>query len=81
MFIAQEGDVFVAKTTAKLYAPSANCDHCVQAIVNGLKGTPGVENVMVDLESKMVTVIYDTEYLSETDIRHRMRDIGYEAVG
>jgi len=71
----------VAQTTAKLYAPAISCDHCVKAIVGGLQGTQGVENVTVDMDSKMVTVTYDTDYLSEADIRHRMKDIGYEPVG
>ncbi|MEW5706407.1 MAG: cation transporter [Actinomycetota bacterium] len=71
----------MARTIAKLYSPSISCNHCIQAIVGGLQGTPGIEKVMVDLDTKMVTVVYDTDYLSETDIRHRMRDIGYEAIG
>jgi len=71
----------MAKTIAKLYAPSISCDHCVQAIVNGLKGTTGIENVEVDKDNKMVTIDYDTDYLSETDIRHKMKNIGYDVVG
>lgn len=71
----------MAKMTAKLYAPSVSCDHCVKAIVGGLQGTTGVGNVTVDSDSKMVTVTYDTDYLSEVDIRHKMKDIGYEVVG
>ncbi|HZD60756.1 MAG TPA: heavy-metal-associated domain-containing protein [Anaerolineae bacterium] len=71
----------MAKTTAKLYAPSISCDHCVQTIVGGLQGIPGIERVEVDKDNKMVTVDYDTDYLSETDIRHKMRDIGYEVMG
>ncbi|MBE0448354.1 MAG: heavy-metal-associated domain-containing protein [Actinobacteria bacterium] len=71
----------MARTIAKLYAPAISCDHCVQAIVSGLRGTPGVENVEVDKDNKMITVDYDADYLSETDIRHKMKDLGYEVIG
>lgn len=71
----------MAKTTAKLFSPAISCDHCVMTIEGELKGATGVESVSVDKDSKMVTVTYDTDYISETDIRHRMRDIGYEVIG
>ncbi|MCL6472400.1 MAG: cation transporter [Firmicutes bacterium] len=71
----------MAKTTAKLVSPAISCDHCVQAITGGLKGTPGIESVSVDKDSKEVTVTYDTDYLTEKNIRDKMKDIGYEVVG
>lgn len=81
LILHEQGDYVMAKATAKLFSPAISCDHCVMAIVGGLKGAPGIENVSVDKDSKMVTVTYDTDFISETDIRHRMKDIGYEVVG
>lgn len=71
----------MAKTTTKLFSPAISCDHCVRAIVGGLRATPGVENVSVDLDNKTVTVDYDTDYMSEKGVRDKMRDIGYEVMG
>lgn len=71
----------MAKMTAKLYSAAISCDHCVKAIEDGLRGTPGIESVDVNKDDKMITVNYDTDFMSETDIRRKMRDIGYEVIG
>ena len=71
----------MAKTIVTLVSPAISCNHCVEAIKSGLQGTPGIESVEVDKDNKMVTVTYDVDYLSEADVRHKMRDIGYEVLG
>ncbi|HEY3373541.1 MAG TPA: heavy-metal-associated domain-containing protein [Candidatus Aquicultor sp.] len=71
----------MATTTVKLFAPEISCDHCVGAIEGGLRGQAGIESVQVDRDNKMVTVTYNTDFTSEIEIKHKMRDIGYEVVG
>jgi copper chaperone CopZ len=71
----------MAKTTVKLYSATISCDSCVTAIESGLREMQGVNSVSVDRDSKMVTVDYDTDHASETDVKRRMKDIGYEVIG
>jgi copper chaperone CopZ len=71
----------MAKTTVKLYSATISCDSCVTAIENGLRNMQGVNSVSVDRDSKMVTVDYDTDQTSETGVKSRMKDIGYEVMG
>jgi copper chaperone CopZ len=71
----------MSQMTVKLYASAISCESCVAAIVSGLQGMPGVNNVSIDLESKMVTVDYNADNTSESDIRRRMKDIGYAVIG
>lgn len=70
----------MAKMIAKLYSSAISCDHCVNAIESGLRGAPGIENVTVDKDTKMVTVNYDTDFMSQEDIISKMRDLGYEVM-
>ena len=37
--------------------PAMSCDHCVKAITGSVTPLTGVESVVVDLETKVVTVV------------------------
>jgi copper chaperone len=71
----------MANTIAKLYSAAISCEHCVSAIESGIREMPGINGVSVDRDNKMITVDYDAEQLSETAIRLRMKDLGYEVIG
>ena len=40
----------------KISVPNMSCDHCKAKITNALESTGGVENIVIDLEAKIVTV-------------------------
>ncbi|NNF54522.1 MAG: heavy-metal-associated domain-containing protein [Acidimicrobiales bacterium] len=37
--------------------PAMSCDHCIKAITGSVTPVPGVESVVIDLKSKVVTVV------------------------
>jgi copper chaperone len=39
-----------------LTVPDMTCDHCVQAVTEGVSPLPGVDTVEVDLDTKVVVV-------------------------
>jgi copper chaperone len=57
--------------------PKIHCAHCAESIKEEVSAVPGVEEVEVDLESKVVTIGGDE--LSDDAIRAAIREAGYEA--
>jgi len=57
--------------------PDVSCDHCVAAITRELTKLPGVREVGVDLETKLVTVRHDGS-VTDDDVRAGIEEAGYD---
>jgi copper chaperone CopZ len=57
--------------------PDMSCDHCKHAVSSELALVPGVEQVEVELETKLVTVRGTS--LDDTALRAAIEEAGYEA--
>jgi copper chaperone CopZ len=59
-----------------LKVPDMSCGHCVSSVSDAVRGLPGVTDVDVDLESKLVEV--DGEGVDVAPVEQAIRDAGYE---
>ena len=57
--------------------PAMHCAHCEHAVAEELEAVEGVEGVVVDLETKLVTVT-GTDLRDEA-LRAAIEEAGYEA--
>jgi copper chaperone len=57
--------------------PAMHCGHCERAVKEELATVPGVTEVEVDLETKLVTVTGDA--LDDGALRAAIEEAGYEA--
>ena len=57
--------------------PTIHCAHCVMSVREEVSEVEGVEDVDVDLETKLVTVRGDG--LDDATLRAAIREAGYEA--
>ena len=57
--------------------PDMSCEHCRHAVTSELLDVDGVEVVVVDLESKLVTVRGTS--LDDSALRAAIDEAGYEA--
>lgn len=57
--------------------PDMSCDHCVRAVTDELVKVPGVQDVRVDLETKLVTVYHDGT-ANPAQLRAGIVEAGYE---
>ena len=57
--------------------PDMSCDHCKHAVSSELARVSGVEQVELDLETKLVTIRGAS--LDDTVLRAAIEDAGYEA--
>ena len=56
--------------------PGMSCGHCKEAVTNEVTKVAGVEQVAVDLDSKVVTVT--GEDVRDADVRAAIDEAGYE---
>jgi copper chaperone len=56
--------------------PGVNCEHCVGAVTDEVETIAGVESVVVDLESKRVTVRGDS--IDDGAVRAAIDEAGYD---
>lgn len=56
--------------------PGITCEHCRTAITKEVRMIPGVEDVQVDLEQKLVTVAGPTNI--DTAVRAAIDEAGYD---
>jgi copper chaperone len=59
-----------------LRVPDMSCGHCVSAVSGAVRGLPGVTEVEVDLESKLVEV--DGDGVDVAPVQEAIREAGYE---
>ena len=63
----------------RLTVPGMSCGHCRAAVAEEVSGVHGVENVDVNLETKVVTV--KGEDLDPNPLRAAVESAGYEVAG
>jgi copper chaperone len=56
--------------------PGVSCAHCVGSVTEEVERVPGVESVVVDLESKRVTV--RGESIDDSAVRAAIDEAGYD---
>jgi copper chaperone len=62
--------------TLTLTVPGMHCGHCEASVKEEVSVVPGVESVVVDLDSKLVTV--SGQELDETALRAAIEEAGYD---
>ena len=63
--------------TKAYWVPGMHCGHCVAAVRRELEAVTGVDRVIVDLETKVVTV--QGERLDDVTLVTAIDEAGYEA--
>ncbi|MEI7663023.1 MAG: heavy metal-associated domain-containing protein [Bacteroidota bacterium] len=58
---------------------SAMCKQCKDRIENGLAYEKGVKDVVLDVETKVVTIRYNTKATTPDVLRKKISKLGYDA--
>ena len=66
-------------TPVVLEVPGLTCPTCVKPVQKALALAPGVQKVVVDLETRQVTVNYDAAQTSEANLRKALDEAGFPA--
>ncbi len=78
LFTGFFSSAFASQDTVKIKT-SSQCDACKERIENKLNFTKGVKSSNLDLATKVVTVIYDSEKINPDKIRAAISKVGYDA--
>jgi copper chaperone CopZ len=68
-----------AQTDTVNIQTSSVCGSCKKRIENDLSFEKGIKSAVLDLDTKLVTVVYDPEKTNPDKIRQRIAKIGYDA--
>jgi copper chaperone len=64
--------------TTSFSVPSISCNVCSDKITEGIKTLNGINEVAVDLKTKMVKVGFNPQDIKPQDIRKKVVSLGYE---
>jgi copper chaperone CopZ len=67
------------KTTVKIKCKEMSCAGCKKKITGSIQTLDGIINVDVNLESKIITVIYDDSKTTPDKIIGAINEAGYDA--
>jgi len=67
-----------AQDTVKINT-SAQCESCKKRLESKLSKIKGISNVDLDVDSKVLTVIYDKKMITSNNIEDKVTEIGYDA--
>jgi copper chaperone len=65
--------------TEQFLVPGVSCQHCVHAVTSEVSKLPGVQQVQVNLDSKLVTV-QAGENVTPASIVEAIKEAGYDEV-
>jgi mercuric ion binding protein len=68
-----------AQTDTVRIKTSAICEQCKERIENDLSFEKGIKSSNLDLNTKVVTVVYNSKKTNEQKIREAITKIGYDA--
>ncbi len=68
-----------AQTDTLKIKTSSVCENCKRTIENDLSFEKGVKAATLDLDSNLITVVYNPKKTTPEKIRQRISDIGYDA--
>jgi len=68
----------MALETLNLAVRGMTCGNCARSVERKLSSTPGVTKALVDLNSAVATVEYDTELVRPEVLANAVRQLGYE---
>ncbi|UOO37940.1 cadmium-translocating P-type ATPase [Oscillospiraceae bacterium CM] len=72
------GEKSMSRVQEILSVNGMSCSHCERAVIKHVGAIDGVENVLVDLAGKKVTVVYESGKVSLDQIKETIAEQGYE---
>ncbi|MEL4106855.1 heavy metal translocating P-type ATPase [Oscillospiraceae bacterium WX1] len=72
------GEKSMSQVQEILSVNGMSCSHCERAVIKHVGAIDGVENVLVDLAGKKVTVVYESGKVSLDQIKETIAEQGYE---
>ncbi len=69
----------VTQKIVKIKCTEMSCDACKRSITKSINQLQGINSLNIDLDSKIITVIYDDKATDELSILNAVIGAGYEA--
>ncbi len=67
----------MTKESLTLFGTAVSCTQCFTLMSNGLKSLDGIEDILADAETNILTINYNPSTISEDNIRVKLRALGF----
>ncbi len=71
----------MTEENVELTVEGMSCKHCVGAVEKALKQLDGIRQVVVDLSTKKVRVVYDPAAANRQAMKKAIENAGFQVVG
>lgn len=78
VFLAVLANAQTKKEVVLSTEPAIHCENCVNKIKNNIRFEKGVKAINADLETKLVTIQYDSEKTDVEKLQKAFKKIGYD---
>ncbi|NOS83619.1 MAG: heavy-metal-associated domain-containing protein [Ignavibacteria bacterium] len=69
----------VTQKSVKIKCSEMSCDACKRSITKSIEQLQGIKKLDINLETKIITVVFDDEKTDEQSILNAVIGAGYEA--
>ena len=76
--IAMSGAVAGKELTASIKVPKMDCDSCAVVVKRALGKTAGVKNTTIDVDKRMVMVVYEDSQVTPAQLQQTIEKTGFE---
>lgn len=75
---SRRGKIYIVMINSlQAHSPDIQCDGCAQSIQRVLEKLPGIQSVQVDVQTKNISVQYDSSATTETAIHTQLTKAGF----
>lgn len=71
------GMVDMAKESLTLFGTAVSCTQCFALMSSSLKSLDGIEDILADTQTNILTINYNSSLISEGGIRAKLRASGF----
>lgn len=67
-------------THKNIQVEGMTCGHCVETVTNAVNSLEGINQILVDLDKKQVSVDFDESRTNSEAISSKITEVGFEVV-
>jgi copper chaperone CopZ len=72
------GVALAKEATTGIKVPKMDCDACAVVVRQALAKTKGVKNAKIEVDKRVVTVVYDDSLVTDPQLRQIIQKTGFE---
>ena len=72
------GTAMAKQATTSIKVPRMDCDACAVVVKHALRNTTGVKSTNINVNTRVITVVYDDAAITIPELRKKIERTGFE---